>query len=50
MSKKVVIRKEKKVSIWLSGEVEESEELVKFGRLKAFGLNETDEELLAVHN
>jgi len=50
MSKKVVIGKEKEVFICLSGEVEESKELVKFGRLKAFGLNETDEELLAVRN
>jgi len=50
MSKKVVIGKEKKVLISLSGEGEESGEIVKFGRLKALGLNETDEELLAVHN
>jgi len=50
MSKKVVIGKEKEVFICLSGEGEESGELAKFGRLKAFGLNETEEELLAVHN
>jgi len=50
MSKKVVIGKEKKVFISLSGEGEESGELVKFDCLKASGLNEKNEELLAVHN
>jgi len=50
MFKKVVIGKEKKVIISLSGEGEESGELLKFGHPKALGLNETDEELLAVHN
>jgi len=38
-------------TISLSGEGEQSGyKLVKFGRLNALGLNETDEELLEVHN
>jgi len=50
MSKKFVIGKEKKAFISLLGKGEESGGQVKFGRLKALGLNETDEELLAVRN